>query len=48
MNIRWKDKERVICKSGDLLLARRSEDASPSGGRILQRQSVNGHFGLGI
>ena len=30
MNIEWKNRETVIGKSGDLLLARRSVDATPS------------------
>ena len=33
MNIVWKDKRKGIGKSGDLLLTRRSVDATPSGDR---------------
>jgi len=38
MNIEWKYKEKIIGKSGDLLLARRSVDATPSGGKSLENR----------
>ena len=37
MCIEWKDKKEVIGKSGDLLLARRSLETSPSGVRPGQK-----------